>query len=227
MQLFDARIACPCGVRLDGSFYRSILKTQVATNCYALQSNTSYFYLVSPKGTNFALLDIETSRVLKTLQDIQLIRYEAVLPLSPLDKRATQVNGQSRNEICEASINIYGSIHSAVQAGAILTEQRQYLQHPLLLEFGIEYVNPHFFTRPGSRPNLNSYVEKRYYGPSAQKRISSATAQLLDSLDFVEIKSALPVINALQTPLLRSVPIYSVTKSKAEQLLSVATRKMH
>ena len=176
---------------------------------YDVSCSNAHYFLMSPKGTKFALLDVKTSKALRILQSIEYIRYEAVVSSSPFNKQTVRSDTRGQNGIHEACINIYGTQSSARQVSATLTEQTQYLQHPLYLDYGIEYRNPHYFVKPGSKVDFNQYVEKRYCGSSAHRMISNGTTQLLDSLDFVGNACYLPPIDALQTPLLRLVVSHS------------------
>ena len=205
-QLFNARIACPTGFGLDRSFYRSELKSQCELRKFEVRCNDTYFFLLSPKGRNFALLDTRASKALGVLQDVRRLRFEAIILPSPVDNQSTQMKIQELNEVCNISINIYGTHDSARQVGGLLTQAGLYLQHPFLLDYGLEYSNPHYFVVPGSTIDFNRFVRNRQPGSRFQQVLSMEVTKLLDSLDSVETDYELPPMAAIQTPLLRSVP---------------------
>ena len=170
---------------------------------YELKCHNNCFLASSLKKKDFALLDIRTTKALRKLQDNTSVRFEAVISPSPSDDQSSQPEIQNRNEICNISLNIYGREALAVQVGAILTEEGRFLQHPLLLNYGMEYSNPHYLVASGLVVDFNKFVKCRQYGSNFQQSISTEVTKLLDSLDFIEGDVELPPITAIQTPLLR------------------------
>lgn len=200
--MFDARIACPTGFGFDRRFYRSRIKSPATPESYRVRGNGALFTLLSPKEKEVALLDTNTTRVLRSLRDVANARFEAIV--SPLlsEHSRTQLRLQDLNEISDCTVNLYGPQDSAKQVGTVLTQMEQYLQHPLLLEYGINYSNPQYFLVPGSKIDLNHFVKNRKSGQISKAFISSEVVKLLDSLDIVGINYELPPLEALQTPLL-------------------------
>ena len=204
-QLFDVRIACPTGFGLDRSFYLSLLKNQYTPMTFDLRCSGDCFYVLSSKGTKFALLDIQTTRALTELQGVKSLRFEAAPLLSPSDKENIKDKTCSPDQVRSITVNIYGTRDSAGEAGAILTRAGLYLQHPFLLRYGMEYNNPHYFQVPGSKIDINQFVQNRQHGSNLKQNLSIEVTKVLDSLDFVNARNELPPIAAVTTPLLRLV----------------------
>ena len=153
--------------------------------------------LISPKRTPFALLDKRTTKSLKALQAVQRVSFRATILSALAGGEPPGVNATPK-----VSINIYGSKASIDQVGTLLTVEGQFLQHPFLLEHGVEYHNPQFLITPGTRIGLGHHVKNRYYGASSKERISSEVTTLLESLDMMPGAAESPEIDQLQTPLL-------------------------
>lgn len=183
---------------LDRAFYRSALDSRKATaQEFEVKFQDFHMALVLSKGASFALLDTRTAKSLSVLQAVQHLHFmAAILLASDVSKTPNSTT------TCEVTINIYGPKHSSQQVGALLTEERRYLQHPHLLEFFVEYINPHFLVMPGTQDGLGQYVKTRYYGASSKAKITSEVNRLLESLDLVADAAEPPVIHQLQTPLL-------------------------
>lgn len=200
-QVFDSRIACPSGLGFDRAFYRSVSKLgQTTEQEYEVKCETSNLSLLSPQGTQFALLDTRTSKALRALLALQHVQFTVtILPDSDVGMRP-ELNGA-----CQVSVNIYGTATSIHQVGRLLTEQRRYLQHPPLLEYGVEYINPHYFVAPGTQVSFGQFVKIRYYGFPSKGKITSEVIKIMDSLGWNTVAAESTVIDQLQTPLLPSV----------------------
>ena len=203
--MFDARIACPPGFSLDRSFYRSRLKGQQTARKFELGRSEHYFILLSPKGKAFALLDLQTTKALRSLEEVRHARFEAVIHSSLYDIHNMQEATQKLDHVCDISVNVYGPHDLATRVGNILTQVERYLQHPLLLDYGMEYSNPQYFMVPNSSVDFSQFVKNRQHGLSSKRTLSLEVLKLLDSLGVVEIGNELPPNLGVATPLLRSV----------------------
>ena len=206
-KLFNSRVACPTGLGLDRAFYRSILKSQ-HTLKFPTANSDGVISLLSPKQKPFALLDIRAMKALLLLQEKVHVHFEIII--LPVDKGTSQAEPQSYAETRDSSINIYGAPKLAGQVGDTLADAGQYLQHPFLLDVGMDYRNPHYFVNPVSMTNLNSLVKHRLCGSTSEINISREVSKLLDSLDSVGTELELPRKEGIKTSLLRSVTSQSI-----------------
>jgi hypothetical protein len=103
----------------------------------------------------------------------------------------------------EASINLYGIQILAKKVGAILTRERHFLQHPDVVDPGIDYDNPHYFKTSGIKVDLNQFVKPSRHGGMSKEAISLEVGKIIDSLDIVDIDLDIPVTDTILTPLLR------------------------
>lgn len=211
VKLFDVRAACPAGFGFDMGFYRSRLRRQQTKEKFEVRSRDSYFCLLSHQTKEFALLDVQATRFLTLLQDAGQVRFEAVILPLPDDtyflQQGKQVTNEIRNTHVSISVNIHGPHNVAAQIGARLTLSDRYLQHPVLLDYGMEYTNPQYYLIPDSSTKCHQFVKDRLYGVKFAQHISSEVTKLLDSLDTVDTEIETPPLTAIKTPLLKSVSL--------------------
>ena len=207
-KLCDARIACPTGMNLDRAFYRAISKSQHILAKYGTICSDGVVYLLSPKRKSFAVLDVQATKALWSLKEKLPVHFEAAI-LS-VDRDTPQAQSQNSAETCDVSINIYGDPKLAGQVGDILADVGKYLQHPFLLDFGMDYSNPHYFIAPGSSIDLNSLVKHRLNGSNSERNLSMEVSKLLDSLNFIGTDHELPRNEGIKTLLLRLVTTYRI-----------------
>ena len=187
-----------------------MLESTEALTKYELKRHDNCFLASSPKGKPFALLDIQTTKALRALQDGTHVRFEAVIFPSPSESRCSQVETEGAREMCSITLNICGPQAFAAQVGILLTQEGRCLQHPLLLDYGMEYSNPHYLVVPGSVVDFSKFVKSRQCGSSFQKSVSIELTKLLNSLDSFQSNKELPLITAIETPLLRSAVFHTV-----------------
>lgn len=108
----------------------------------------SEIYLVFPDGTEFALLNTHTTKVLADVIDLPSIQLEAYANLTTLYEtigRATKASDAT----LRVNINLYGSQETRKDVGRQLSSGKIYLQHPDQRRPGSIYDNPHFLGLPG------------------------------------------------------------------------------
>jgi hypothetical protein len=162
-----------------------------------------YYVLQSPSGKDFAVLDIITSRTLKAVQNLGCARFQAVFQRNAINGPGTSVGTKANPNLIEVSINLYGIRDLAKKVGAALTRERQFLQHPDVVDPGIDYDNPHYFKMPGLAVDLSQSVKPRHHERMSKEAISSAVDKIIDSLDVVDYDLDIPATGVLLTPLLR------------------------
>ena len=169
---------------------------------FVIRHNRDFYQLVNHVDVAFGALDLRTSFDLMALQaHVQHLYLEAVLIPRPPDNDENTL--LPSNEVQDAAINILGSRQSAETAGALLGKARRNLQHPLLLDYGINYSNPQFLVVPGSNSNLNEHVKSRSDSSDFQNFLSEAVSELFESLDRVEEGIEIPLSECVKTPLLK------------------------
>ena len=201
--MFNARVACPNGFGLNKSSFALATKPTEALKRYPIILREDYYALQSPSGADFAVLDIAATRTLRLLQSVGRVRFQAVFQCNVINGPAmTGSTGVKRNTT-GVSINIYGIHNLANKVGSTLTREQQFLQHPDVVDPGINYDNPQYFKMPGLTLDLNQSVKPRHPGQKSKEAISSEVNKVMDSLDVVDSDLDTPDISGILTSLLR------------------------
>jgi len=148
---------------------------------------------------DFAIIDLHTTLILKTVQDLGKLRFQAVIQRNAIDLLGTT----AKKDMVEISINLYGTRNIAKKVGVALARERQFLQHPDVVDPGVDYDNPHYFKTPGLLIDLNQCVQPYNHGRISKESISSEVEKILDSLSVVDSDICIPASDILLTPLLR------------------------
>lgn len=170
---------------------------------YPVLLREGYYALRSPSGKDFAIMDINTTRTLKAVQNLGNVRFQAVIQCKAIDKPCTTAGPITKRDMVEVSINLYGTQSLAKKVGVSLTKQRQFLQHPDVVDPGVDYDNPHYFKTPSLTVDLNQCVKPCYYGRISKEAISSEVGKIMDSLSAVDSDFHIPATDVLLTSLLR------------------------
>lgn len=200
--MFDARIACPNHFGLDSSSYALATKSTQALEKYPVIPREGYYALQSPSEKDFAVIDFNTTRALKAVQSLGDVRFQAVIQCNAIDKPGTTVGIKSKRNMIEVSINLYGNPNLAKKLGHSLAQERQFLQHPEVVDPGISYDNPHYFKTPGLTVDLNQFVVPLRRGGVSKEVLSAEVGKVIDSLDVVDIDMDIPPTDVLLTPLM-------------------------
>lgn len=179
------------------------MKRIEALERYPVLPREGYYALQSPSGKDFAVLDINTTRTLEAVQKLGSVRFQAVIQCNAVDKPRTTVGTITKRDMVEVSINLYGAQNLAKKVGILLTHQRQFLQHPDVVDPGIDYDNPHYFKAPDLTVDLNQCVKPCHNGRISKEAISSEVDKIMDSLTAVNSDISIPATDVLLTPLLR------------------------
>ena len=179
------------------------MKRIEALERYPVLPREGYYALQSPSGKDFAVLDINTTRTLEAVQKLGNVRFQAVIQCNAVDKPRTIVGTTAKRDMIEVSINLYGAQNLAKKAGILLTHQRQFLQHPDVVDPGVDYDNPHYFKAPDLTIDLNQCVKPCHNGRISKETISSEVDKIMDSLTAVDSDICIPATDVLLTPLLR------------------------
>jgi hypothetical protein len=152
-------------------------------NAFGVSRREDCYYLShgdAQSSSEFAILDLVTSHSLRSLQDITAISFTAMLPSASL--RSLSQDLKRKKTVIDLSINLYGPERLADDVGAILIKASKCLQHPDSLEFGMAYINPHYFYPGNQKTDLRHLV-----GPgrveSKLRRVEREMEALLDSLN--------------------------------------------
>ncbi|KAL8365396.1 hypothetical protein RB595_004276 [Gaeumannomyces hyphopodioides] len=148
---FGAIVRCPleggdktgegldCQVKLDRRASLSKTGEQLRVSARAEPGSSAFHTVHRTDGVRLGMLDIVTGRLLKALDGIDGILFQAVI-------RSVDVQAKT-NGILPVSINILGPESRTDLVGDRLASLNAYLQHPYTLDSGVEYLNPHFFQK--------------------------------------------------------------------------------
>ncbi|KAH0422711.1 SNF2 super family RAD5 protein [Colletotrichum camelliae] len=129
----------------------------------------------------FALLDVNSSNRLHVIENIETIRYEAIMDTAMAKKQRRRPN--SKCAPISLSINIFGQPSIAMEVGRRLSAASIFLQHPKALFKEIQYRNPQFLAFPEDTTDMRAFVGVTNDSPSARRaRISDEISAILDCL---------------------------------------------
>lgn len=150
---------------------------------FKVVSHGVYYYLAQMGGAtpeDFAILDLVTTAYLHSLRQFSDLSFTAILPsswLSNIPRKATR-----KKTIIDITVNVMGPGDLADNVGEVLATASGYFQHPVFLEAGISYVNPHYFYPRNQKSDLRHLI-----GPakmdSRATRVSGGIENVLESLD--------------------------------------------
>jgi SWI/SNF-related matrix-associated actin-dependent regulator of chromatin subfamily A3 len=162
-------------------------------NFRALPWSRFHAFDLSPRGDSYILvhvdgqskkdigiLDLITTGYLRSLQSFSDVVYVAIISLSDLNG----IRGRSiaKKTVVDISVNILGPVGLVDEVGDTLEVASAFLQHPVFLEAGVEYLNPQYFY-----PNNNRVDLREFIGPARQDYkalcISQGIEDALFSLD--------------------------------------------
>ena len=146
----------------------------------------SYHLTQSAEGVDddFGVLDLVTTSYLCTLRDFRRLSFSAVVSSASLGKiprKATR-----KTTIVDATINILGPEELAISVGEALTDASCYLQHPVFLEPGTRYANPHYFYPDDTMTDLRHFIGPKT-DDSRSARVAQGIGNVLESLSNVPI----------------------------------------
>jgi hypothetical protein len=154
--------------------------------------------LQAPNRKDFAVLDVGTASALKSLQGLGSLRFQAII-------QGTTGSSKNKRSVIEISVNLYGTALHSKLVGSKLKQAKYFLQHPDVVDSGINYDNPHYFKSPGVTMDLNPFVKPRHPIRLPKEAISSEVEKIMDTLYVVDSGGDIPAVDMLLTPLFRYV----------------------
>lgn len=136
---------------------------------------------------SFAELDVITTSHLRALSIFEGISFSAVINSASLEKIPRKKT--KKTTIIDVTINILGPEVQAEGVGERLADASAYLQHPVLLQAGIRYLNPHYFYLDGIMSDLNHLV-----GPIQEDARSTRVSQGIENV-LQSLGSAMTITN--------------------------------
>jgi len=134
--------------------------------------------------TDFAVLDLVTATYLHSLRRFTELFYTAVVSSSWLGSISRKLT--RKKTIIDLTVNVMGPENLADDVGEAVAEASGYFQHPVFLEAGIPYINPHYFYPGNRRSDLRHLI-----GPakpdSKSIRVYNGIETVLESLDNPQI----------------------------------------
>jgi hypothetical protein len=179
------------------------MKRIEALERYPVLLREGYYALRSPSGKDFAVIDTKTTRALKAVQSLGNLRLQAVVQCNATDRPGMAPGTVIERNTIKASINLYGAQILAKKVGTSLTQERQFLQHPDMIDDGVCYDNPHYFKTPGQTANLEQCTKSCHDGRTSKAVIFSEVGKIMDSLSAVDSDICIPATDVLLTSLLR------------------------
>lgn len=203
-QIANAQIGIPDQFCIDDRFLVDILAAKKSSQSLNLTYREHYFVLQTFSGLDVAILDTRTTKPLRALLKLKLIRFQAF----------PAVDGSTREELIwkrkgkvmgiTVNIYVYGCRDIYDRAGKILSGSGIYLQHPDHLEENIEYDNPHFLKLPGQRIlTRNGFQMTHHSGGGLNDSLDVDINNILDMLKRPKCLYLAHIDSRVRTSLLR------------------------
>ncbi|KAI1357569.1 SNF2 family N-terminal domain-containing protein [Xylaria arbuscula] len=152
------------------------------------QQNGVFHLRGNESQESIGVLDIASSRILKSLYNYSGITHTVILETQAL-KRLACIKTKSGN--LDASINILGPENLFENVGDTITKAKGYLQHPFFLQMGTKYINPHWVYPHDVRTDLRHLI-----GPVSANyedtRLSMGLVDIFQSLERSEMLGITP-----------------------------------
>ena len=159
--------------------------------------------MISSAQTEFAILSSKTTEILRSLSDLEGLRFEAILESEMMDRPGQRWMKKGEVLGITVSINVYGPSSISNDVGKSLSNAGVYLQHPSSLDEHIEYNNPHYFQLPNrhTKWRTNAYSHQE---PKASRRPKEVNiAEVFQSIGSGHDLQSINVTAQIKTPLLR------------------------
>ena len=132
---------------------------------------------------DLGVLDLVTASYLHSVHELEGVSFRAVISSGHLNNIPRK---KTRKAVkLDITINILGPEDIAEDVGEELGKVGGYLQHPVFLEAGIKYANPHYFYAHDNMTDLRSLI-----GPvlsdTKQNRVSHVVEKIMDSIETVQ-----------------------------------------
>ena len=104
----------------------------------------------------FAVVDLNTMAYLQSLQQFPQLSFTAIVSsswLSSLSRKSAR-----QKPVLDMTVNILGPPELADEVGEAVAKASGYLQHPVFLDPGIPYVNPHYFYSKDEDLDLRHFI---------------------------------------------------------------------
>lgn len=170
---------------------------------YPILPREGFYALRSPRESDFAVVDIKTTRALKAVQNLGNVRFQAVMQSNVAETPGMAPRTKTERNMIRVSINIYGARALGKEIGTLLTQERQFLQHPDVIDHGVRYDNPHYFKIPGQTANLEQCIKPCDDGRTSKQAMLSEVGRIMDSLGAVDSDTCISATNFLRNSLLR------------------------
>lgn len=118
---------------------------------FGIEMSSSQTFLAFPDGTEFALLNNHTAKVLGHVIDLPSVQLDALVNLTTLRETIARATKAS-DAALRVNINLYGSKDTREDVGRHLSAGKIYLQHPDQHRPASIYDNPHVLALPGMLP---------------------------------------------------------------------------
>ena len=152
-----------------------------------LRVSENFLKLYYEESNKYAGLLVSPS-LTRLIQEFSVTLFATLCPSKSQKNRKP---GSTPRE-CPIQIVIYGFLAEKMSVGNLLSEGGLFLQHPIEYDKRVEYINPQYLVRPGSRmPKFES---------GAFAAGSSSTSSTEEVLDEISKNQLLQVFNSASGP---------------------------
>ncbi|KAL3456284.1 P-loop containing nucleoside triphosphate hydrolase protein [Aspergillus heterothallicus] len=176
--LYEGRVAH----RGSKSLFQRFCKSAGTLERFALsRKDDDCFILQDQKQTRFAVLDTSSTAALNCLQGLDGLLFCAIPRPLTLDK--------GTSSLVNVSINIYGPF-------------RHHRQHLDIVEPGMKYDNPQYFTRSDVQTEMHQFIKPLHRPKPTLRSVQTEIDRIFDTLDETYAEGDAPFPEKLITPLL-------------------------
>ena len=169
--------------------------------------NTSIIGVVDPSGKDFGTIDVRTAGVFAQLMDSRnTSRIRITARLDPRPKKAYEFPGQSVSEHYSLTMIVYAPRKMVSGIGRLLSQKQIFLRDPVVIDRGVELVNPH--TPKDNTPKKRTLAAStsRYTGVThisrTQEEVRQDVFRIFDSLKESDDLLQMEQPAMVKTPLL-------------------------
>ncbi|KAF3316751.1 hypothetical protein TWF173_001414 [Orbilia oligospora] len=156
-----------------------LIQPWTSFHSFDLQHQEGAYLLSKPDSTTFGMIDFRTALCLRRLQGFDGVFFRAVISSTSFGKIPRKPTKKKTR--IDITINIVGPEDTIHRVGDALDEAHAYLQHPVFLESGTKYLNPHYLYDGDIMSDLRHLIGPMPADERLQ-RMSQAVENVLESL---------------------------------------------
>lgn len=169
-----------------------LFEDEGGTHGFQIRAQRNYFVVSTQHSEQVAVFNERTSNVLRLIWNLESISFQVLATPETSDSSTTMGSNKTptpKDGYMNFSINLYGERRIKDMVGSTLSSAQMFLQHPLSMEYGSEYDNPHFVSIPNVQPNLTESSSS-----TTQERNEAHAKSIADDTQEYQFQNELAVV---------------------------------